>query len=84
MAPGTAGRDAGGMTTRLSELSGPARAATAATGLLQVAMLVAAQVDIARRRDAQLNGPRRAWQAVTLINVVGPLAYWRWGRAGPR
>ena len=73
-------REAGAMARSFSDLSPAAQRVAALTGVVQVAMLVAAQVDLARRADHEVRGPRRVWQAVVLVNVVGPLAYWRWGR----
>jgi len=47
---------------------------------VQVGLLLAAQIDLTRRTDEQVNGPKAAWRAVTLINFVGPLAYFAFGR----
>ncbi|MFN8639836.1 MAG: PLDc N-terminal domain-containing protein [Dehalococcoidia bacterium] len=49
-------------------------------GLIQFALLVAAQIDLLRRPDAAVRGPKWAWRAATLVNFVGPLAYFALGR----
>jgi hypothetical protein len=49
-------------------------------GVVQLGLLVAAQVDLSRRTDEQVNGPKAVWRAVALINFVGPLAYFAVGR----
>ena len=43
-------------------------------------LLVAAQIDLTRRTDEQVNGPKAVWRAVALINFFGPLAYFAVGR----
>jgi hypothetical protein len=48
--------------------------------VVQLGLLAAAQVDIKRRTAEQLNGPRWMWMSVSLINFVGPIAYFVFGR----
>lgn len=66
--------------TRWSELPPAARAGTVAVGAVQIALLVAALRDLRRRDPAEVNGPRWVWALVCLVNVVGPLSYFRFGR----
>lgn len=42
---------------------------------VEVALLVAAQIDLARRPAALVNGSKTGWRLLTLVNLVGPLAY---------
>lgn len=49
-------------------------------GVVQIGLAVAAQVDLTRRTADQVNGPKALWRAVSLINFVGPLAYFAVGR----
>ncbi|MFN8453955.1 MAG: PLD nuclease N-terminal domain-containing protein [Anaerolineae bacterium] len=49
-------------------------------GTLQFALLVAAWWDIRRRPAAEINGSKVLWTLVSLINFVGPLAYFIVGR----
>jgi hypothetical protein len=47
-----------------SELSPPARAATAVAGVAQLGLLVAAVADLRRREPAEVAGPRWVWGLV--------------------
>lgn len=58
------------------------RIAIVLLGAVQVSLLIAAQVDIQRRPAEQINGPKTRWRLVCLINIIGPLSYFRWGRRG--
>ncbi|MEF2162625.1 PLDc N-terminal domain-containing protein, partial [Pseudomonas aeruginosa] len=51
--------------------------------VVQLGLLGAAQLDIKRRTADQLNGPRWLWASVSLINFVGPMAYFLFGRRNP-
>ncbi len=52
----------------------------AALGItVQVLLLAAAQWDISRRPAERINGPKRLWRAVALINFLGPMAYFVFG-----
>lgn len=63
-----------------SELPVPARAAIVAAGVVQLGLLVAAQVDITRRPAAAIRGPKLRWRLISMINFVGPLLYFTRGR----
>jgi hypothetical protein len=65
---------------KFSELSPALRAVAVLVGTLQVALFVAAQADITRRPASQLRGSKAKWRAICLLNTVGPLSYFRWGR----
>jgi hypothetical protein len=65
---------------RFSELSPPLRAVLMVVGALQVTLFVAAEADITRRPAAQLRGSKTKWRLICLLNTVGPLSYFRWGR----
>ena len=62
------------------DLTEAQRAGLGLLGVVELGLLVAAQIDLTRRSDAQVNGPKAVWRAVTLINMVGPLAYFAFGR----
>lgn len=68
---------------RWADLSPRTRAAVMALGAVQVALGLAAQIDITRRSSGQIRGAPWRWRLVSLINVVGPLTYFRFGRRGP-
>ena len=63
-----------------SELGPASRAAIIAGGVVQLGLLGAALADLRRRPDAEINGPRRLWVAVSFVNFVGPIAYFVFGR----
>lgn len=49
-------------------------------GAIQLGLLGAAHRDISRRDPGELNGSKRKWRAITLINFVGPIWYFARGR----
>lgn len=56
------------------------RGALCALALVEVVLAAAAWTDLARRDPALVRGRKRAWAPVIAVNIVGPLAYFRWGR----
>ena len=52
-------------------------------GALQIALLVAALIDLRRRPADAINGSKRLWTAVVFINGIGPIAYFVVGRKRP-
>lgn len=65
------------------EMSPSAKAGTIVVGIVQMSLLVAAQRDISRRPAALINGPKAAWRAASLINFIGPVGYFIFGRKKP-
>lgn len=63
-----------------SELSTGHRRGIVFFGVVQVALLVAALVDIRRRPQEEIRGNRRVWALVSFVNFVGPIAYFAFGR----
>lgn len=49
-------------------------------GVIQVALLAAALIDIRRRSADELNGSKRLWVLAAFVNFIGPLAYFIFGR----
>ena len=64
----------------LDKRSPAVRVAVVVLGAIQIALYVAAYRDIARRPAAQIRGSKTKWRAICLLNTVGPLSYFRWGR----
>jgi hypothetical protein len=62
------------------ELSPPIRLAVMVLGTIQIVLYVTAYVDIARRPPDQIRGSKIRWRAICLLNTIGPLSYFRWGR----
>ena len=52
-------------------------------GVLQLALLITALIDIRRRPADAINGSKRLWTAVVFINGIGPIAYFLFGRKRP-
>lgn len=48
---------------------------------LEVVLAVTAWYDLARRPATLVRGSKKAWAAAIAINIIGPLAYFRYGRA---
>ena len=65
---------------RWSDLSTEQRAGVVVLGTVQVALQIAALVDIRRRPADRIKGSKAAWAAATFINTFGPLAYFKFGR----
>lgn len=61
-------------------LSPVRQAAIVAIAAWQLWLLAAAQRDIHRRPADQVRGRKALWRVICLLNTVGPLAYFRWGR----
>ncbi|UGS38114.1 PLD nuclease N-terminal domain-containing protein [Capillimicrobium parvum] len=65
---------------RWSDLSPGRRTGILAAGVVQIALLVAALVDLRRRPADEVNGDKRLWAALSFVNYVGPIAYFAFGR----
>lgn len=65
------------------EMSPAARTGTVAVGIVQIALMLAAQRDISRRPAELINGPKAAWRMAALINFIGPMGYFVFGRKRP-
>lgn len=63
-----------------AELSRLQRCALASAAALQFGLAGAAWWDLSRRPADTVHGSKAAWAFVIGINVVGPLAYLRFGR----
>ncbi len=62
------------------DLTPAQRLATMLLGAVQVALFGAAQLDLWRRPPEQVRGRRWVWSALAFVNIVGPLAYFAFGR----
>lgn len=65
---------------RWSDLTPAQRAGTIALGAVEVALFSAAQVDLWRRPAYQVRGRKWVWAMLAFVNVLGPLAYFAYGR----
>jgi hypothetical protein len=62
------------------EMPPAARIGTVLIGIAQISLMLAAQRDISRRPAEQINGPKAAWRVAALLNFVGPMGYFIFGR----
>jgi len=46
----------------------------------QVVMIAAALVNLRRQPEEQITGSKRLWAALSLVNFIGPIAYFLLGR----
>jgi len=65
---------------RFRELPPPVRKLIIALGTLEVGLNLAAQLDISRRSREEIRGSKLRWRLISLINVFGPVTYFRRGR----
>ena len=63
-----------------TEMSTPTKVLLGALAAVQVGLLGAAHWDISHRDPEDLRGSPMAWRAITLLNFVGPIAYFLRGR----
>jgi hypothetical protein len=49
-------------------------------GIIQLMLLIAALVDIRRRPAERINGKKWVWALVSMINFIGPVVYFVFGR----
>lgn len=66
-----------------SELTPVQRVGIVVLGVIQVALMAAAQWDIHTRPEEEIRGNKWIWTAVALVNFVGPIAYFLFGRSQP-
>jgi hypothetical protein len=65
---------------RWSELSIGQRRGIVLSGVVQVALLITALVDIWQRPKDEIRGSKRLWTALSFVNFVGPASYLLFGR----
>ena len=65
------------------DLTDAQRRGIAIMGVLQLALLAAALIDIRRRPADAINGSKRLWTMVVFVNFIGPIAYFLFGRKRP-
>ncbi len=65
------------------DLSMAQRVGAIIMGGIQIALLVAALMDIRRRPAEQIKGSKRLWTALAFVNYIGPLAYFLVGIKRP-
>jgi len=67
-----------------SDLTPKQQTAVLVLGSVQLSLAATAWADLAKRPPEQVNGSKTRWAAIIAINLVGPIAYFRWGRRPAR
>lgn len=67
-------------TRKWKDMTPTQRATVAVLAPAELAMTVAAAVDLHRRPRQQVRGPKAFWWAAIFVQPVGPVAYLGWGR----
>ena len=67
---------------RYRRLSPTARVAVWAVLAVEAVLIGLAERDIQRRPAERIRGPKLLWRAVATQNVIGPAAYYGFGRRG--
>ncbi len=62
------------------DLTGPQKVGIVVMTMVQLGLLAGALWDIRKRPADEINGNKWVWAGVSLINYVGPLAYFKYGR----
>jgi len=65
---------------RWKDLTGPQKVGIVVMTMVQLGLLAGALWDIRKRPAEEINGNKWVWVGVSLINYVGPLAYFKYGR----
>jgi hypothetical protein len=63
-----------------SDLSPTQQKVTAIAGVLEVVATTAMLVDLARRPASTVRGSKALWRTLSVVQPVGPLAYFVFGR----
>jgi hypothetical protein len=48
--------------------------------LAELTLKIAMLIDIRRRPASQIRGPKRLWRAAAVVNTLGPVSYFAFGR----
>jgi hypothetical protein len=65
---------------RWKDLPSGQRRAIMGAAVVQIALMLAALIDLRRRPAKEIHGPKLAWVAASFVNFVGPLSYFAFGR----
>jgi hypothetical protein len=63
-----------------SDLSQRQRNAIKVLGATEFLLKILMLVDIKRRPASQIRGPKAAWRAAAVVNTIGPVSYFLFGR----
>ncbi|WP_026819783.1 PLD nuclease N-terminal domain-containing protein [Arthrobacter castelli] len=63
-----------------TDLSEEQRRGVSGAVAMQLILLAAALIDIARRPQSRIRGSKLAWAVASLVNIAGPICYFIFGR----
>jgi hypothetical protein len=63
-----------------AELTTTQKIGTVVSGIIQIALLIAALWDLRSRPQEEIRGSKKLWTALVFINWIGPIAYFVVGR----
>ena len=66
--------------TKWSDLSDWQRVLIITAAAAELSMKIVALVDIKRRPAEQIRGPKALWRSAMVVNLLGPLSYFVFGR----
>jgi hypothetical protein len=69
-----------GDTKRWGELSPRQLVGGVISAIVQLVLAAAAWTDLAKRPADEINGPKPMWAVLILVNFVGPISYFAFGR----
>ncbi len=65
---------------RWQDLSDREQFAVLTLSSIQLSLMATAWADLAVRPATEINGRKRTWALIVMINWIGPICYFRWGR----
>ena len=68
------------MKKKWNEISERNRKRIVVTGVVEAALLLATLIDLRRRPADLIRGPKWMWRALAFVNIIGPIAYFAFGR----
>lgn len=65
------------------KLDTPQQTMLVAGTVVQLTLLAIAQIDITRRAPEEIRGSKLLWRLICLVNFIGPILYFAFGRLTP-
>jgi hypothetical protein len=69
-----------GAHKRWRDLTTTQQASMVLLSTVQITLLMAALTDLRRRSADEVNGSKQLWTVLAFVNVIGPMAYFVFGR----
>ncbi len=69
---------------RWADLSNGQRRLLIAAAAAEATLKIVALIDIQRRPASQIRGPKGLWRSAQVVNLLGPVSYFAFGRRGSR